>query len=141
MNLCQAHWDRLCAAISARGLDSLVSKSGEEIHAKVTTELTQPDVDKRRTFDPLMGASFAIINNALSNTPAGLALLQPGEDGKPPCPLCYINKARHEAAQAARAAGQEWGRADDQAFYDGWIERAADDAREHAIRLGLMSQG
>lgn len=131
MRFCQRHWDRLRAAIDERGLTPFIAKDGGQAMSNMLTELQGGE----HVFDPLMGAHWAIANNAMAGTPAGLSLLQPNEDGTPRCPLCYINGERHRHAQEDPA---NFERADDTEFYSEWIERAADDQREKAIKLGKI---
>src|SRR5512138_3437959 len=99
VKFCQSHWDKLRAAIDARGLSRFIAKDGTEALRRTTIELEQQK-SVRESWDPLMSAHWAIVNNAMSSTPAGLALMAPNEDGSDRCPLCYINGERHKAAQS-----------------------------------------
>ena len=136
MRFCQPHWDKLRDAIKARGIWSFVATSGEQAVAQLSSEIEQHK-HTAANYDPLMGAHWAIVNNAMGSTPAGLALLSPNKDGTDRCPLCYINGERHRHAQVDP---ENWSRADDQAFYDEWIDRAADDARAKCVSLGLLKE-
>jgi hypothetical protein len=142
MKFCQSHWDKLRAAIEARGLTEFVSKGGEAAAELVKRQLMEAQeplpAGGRATFDPLMNAMFAIVNNAMESTPAGLQIMLPNEDGSDRCPLCYINGERHKAAQSDPAGAERWARADDVAFYDEWVDRAADEQLARAKELGLV---
>lgn len=122
MKFCQDHWDRLRAAITARGLDELVAADGAQAARRLAAEL---DAGPSLTnFDPLMGAHNAILNNALTNMPPGAAItmLQAPDDAPDKgCPLCVLN---------ANVPGQP-----EPNSFDRWIERAADDMRAEADRL------
>ena len=125
MKFCQDHWDRLRAAIDERGLSDLVAKGGERAVINLKSELE--DGPSIVNFDPLMGAHWAIVNNAMNVL--GLAVMAPAENGDGQCPLCLLN-AWHEdvCADPACTLPKVNG-------YDGWIDRAADDMRAEADRL------
>ncbi len=111
--MCADHWAALRAAISERGLDPFVSKSGKEAAARMVAELTGGA--RRETFDPLMSAHNAIVSNAVEVV--GLFILT--VDG---CPICYI---------AAEAPDGHPAKSD----VKNWIRYAADGALEAAKRL------
>lgn len=141
MKFCQPHWDKLRAAIAVRGLETFVAQGGEAAAERMKAQLEahqRGEEQGRSGFDPLMNAMFAIANNAMSGTPAGLEIMLPNADGTDRCPLCYINGERHKAAQTDPAGSARWARADDVAFYDEWIDKAADDQRAKAVQLGLL---
>lgn len=121
MKFCEAHWDRLREAIKARGLDGLVAKDGYEAAAKTKAELEGGP--SKSSFDPLLGAHNAILSNTLRV--AGLVILGADEKGEHYCPICYLTQ------NCSCGLGAE-------CHFFGWIERAADDARENAISLGLV---
>lgn len=145
MRFCDDHWARLREAITAQGLDDLIAPTGERAAANIRAEL-EGEPPTLRTFDPLMGAHWAIVNNVSATIGhATLYLLgadelpedpvdpevYPAAGGRtwPRCPLCYLNLA-HEltctdpSCLLDRVAG-----------YDVWIERAAADMRAEADRL------
>ena len=125
MKFCQDHWDRLRAAIAARGLSDLVAKGGERAVRNLKSELE--DGPSFVNFDPLMGAHWAIVNNSMDVL--GLAVMAPDEDGNDRCPLCLLNEW-HEVACADPTCPLPKVNG-----YDGWIDRAADDMRAKADKL------
>lgn len=122
MKFCMPHWEELRAAIKARGLDSLVSKGGEQAIAKLTSELDKGEATKD-TFDPLMGAHNAILTRALDMV--GLELMSPNEDGSERCPLCFlISKCECTLGEGCH--------------FKHWIPSVADFMLEEAKRYGLV---
>jgi len=121
VKFCEDHWAKLRAAIDARGLFSFVAKGAEGAVARVESELK--DGPTASNFEPLMGAHNAIVSNVISI--AGLSVLSTNEDGTENCPVCYV------------VANCACGKGDGCEFHH-WIERAADDVREEAVRLGLL---
>ena len=121
MKFCEAHWDRLREAIKVRGLEGLVSKDGQEAAAKMVVELEEGS--SKTTFDPLLGAHNAILSNTLRI--AGLVILGADEKGEHYCPICYLTQ------NCACGLGEK-------CDFFGWIDRAADDVRDHAVSLGLV---
>lgn len=83
MKFCQDHWNNLREAISARGLDHLVARSGEEAIQRAEQEINNTATDAN--YDPLMSAHWMIMGNALQGS--GLYLMT-GDY----CPLCEVNK-------------------------------------------------
>lgn len=122
MKMCQEHWDALKTAINDAGLEQFVTKSGAVVVAKMTSEAESGL--NRTNFEPLMGAHNSIVSNALSL--AGLAVMQDNEDGTERCPLCYT------IANCMCNKG-------DGCHVRKWIEYSARDARNAAIRLGLIA--
>ncbi len=112
MNLCQDHWEKLKKAIDDRGLSRLCEKTSEGIFDRAI----------EGTFDPLLGSSGKIFQNALDIV--GLDLMRPGEDGKPPCPVCYLVKHCQ--------CGLE------HCHFGSWIEAAADGALSYARENNLV---
>jgi len=123
MKFCVNHWAKLRAAIVERGLDGLIAKSAEEAASRTMAELEAGP--SRTTFDPLMYAHNAILSNVLDL--AGLPVMMDNEDGTDRCPLCYM--ISH--CRCGRGDGCE---------FNTWIHRAADDARECALELGLVGR-
>jgi hypothetical protein len=121
MKFCPAHWETLRAAIKDRGLSALVAESGQQAVSNFASEIDHgPTVDN---FDPLMGAHWAIIGNLSTNNPAILF----ADD----CPLCYANRAHFEGCSDPTCT--------DAAYYDPWIQRAADDQVDVWKSLGGSS--
>jgi hypothetical protein len=137
----------LRAAITARGLDSLIAPDGETAVAQLASQL-ESDGSTPTNYDPLMSAMFAISGNAadLVKSMGGNALYVmvrgeqeapiegfPGYEGRtwPYCPLCHINLA-HEIMCPHETCGM-----DKERGYDNWIEYAADDQVKAAKELGL----
>lgn len=114
MQICPSHWLQLRTAVSERGLDHLVSKSGEEA-AQRMTNMGNGSSDPA-DFDPLMAANMAIISYYVSHI---------GIDGisEQLCPVC-------EAAKNSDA--------DDLA--ENWINGSADDVLAVARSKGLITE-
>jgi len=83
---CQPHWDRLRAAIEARGMGHLIAKSGEQAMMRVEEELIGQET--KHTFDPLMASHNMVLERALGCL--GLGILAPNEDGTDKCPVCEL---------------------------------------------------
>jgi hypothetical protein len=111
LKFCETHWETLRRVIRERGLEHLVSQSGQEIGAKVAREIERKS--KTFDFDPLMAAHNMIAANALRC--GGLYLLA-GDY----CPLCELDKA------------------DVQQDAEDWIRFAADGALRVAMENGLQ---
>ena len=129
MKFCQPHWEKLREAIRVRGLYGLVAKSGEEAMARTVAELetaSAGEAQRPSTFDPLMGAHWAIVNN-VGDRVGILTLMAPNEDGSERCPLCYI-QTEHDKACHDPSCGS----------FDRWVEYAADGALAEATKLGLV---
>lgn len=127
MQFCDKHWETLKTEIKERGLWGLVPTSGEQAIARMKSELDQGELTASN-FDPLMYAHNAIVNNVMDLI--GLQVLLPNEDGSDRCPLCYIQQ-RHDAECTLIDCGHT---------FDPWPGFAANDARDHAVRLGLMAK-
>lgn len=149
MKFCQPHWDKLRAAIEARGLTPLVSVGGASAVEK-TVEQLKTGRETLDNYDPLMAAHWAIAGNLMRLLgPSALYLMSGGDEdpmevekiaepalrekyaGKtwPRCPICYANVAhelscREENCQLTRVDGYEW-----------VVDRAADDAKERVDEL------
>lgn len=150
MRFCQAHWDRLRAAIDERGLSHLVAPDGRVALEQIADQLKRAErgeePDTPVNYDPLMAAHWAIVNNVMSALgPNALYLMTGGPEdqvegyGKkyegrtwPRCPLCYINLAHEVSCKDARCQlPKEDG-------YDMWIDRAAND---QVVRVAEMQKG
>jgi hypothetical protein len=125
VKFCQPHWEKLRQAIKDRGLWSFVATSGENAAAKLVASTNQGT--RASNFDPLMSAHNAIVANVMDNTPVGMALFSPNEDGSERCPICFV-QADHDANCTLTGCVP----------FETWIDRAADDARDDAKGLGLM---
>lgn len=148
MTFCNDHWQRLRKEIDERGLGGLVAGSGEKATRKIATELEQ-GAQSRETFDPLMGAFFAISGNIMdklgqagmnplyllaSDAPEDPVVGYPGYEGRTwsRCVLCYINLAHEVSCKDARC------RLPKQGGYDWMLARAADDALAKAREYKLV---
>lgn len=132
MNSCQAHWDRLRAAIAERGLSSLVSGSGEQAAANVVREFNEGrSID---SYDPLMAAHWAIASNGadfiseLGGNPLAILTDDPTRPF-PACTICYLNwmMDEHDRHCTEPTCQKPKGEA---AHYEWMIDRAADDQVE-----------
>lgn len=118
MKLCDEHWKKLRAAITARGVDAGVSEHGRHLGSKVKQELEGAKRTKEN-YDPLMGASMMIYSHSIEH--GGLAMLVAPEEGQPElCPIC------HFTANCPTCATGEAER---------WIEYAARDSSEVYLKL------
>lgn len=142
MQFCQNHWDLLKKAIAARGLNDLVSASGQEALKRSVDQL-EGVPDTKENFDPLMGAHNMILNNAMSFCERmeinALAMLAPPEDHPEyGCPICFLNAAslEHDRTCTNPECRKEKG-----VTFESWIERAADDAASIAKELPSKDQG
>ena len=125
MKMCERHWGMLRAAIDRRGLTGLVAKSGEQACSNVAADL-QGTKNPRATFDPLMDAHFAIVNQVMGRV--GLAVMAPNDDGSERCPLCFIQETHDKECQDPRCGS-----------FDKWIDCASDDSLARAKELGLVA--
>lgn len=111
MKFCQPHWDALRKAIDDRGLSGFVPDGGEEAAKQMVDQIESGETTVDN-FDPLMGAYWAIVGQITAVFGAG-ALFHKG------CPLSEANKA-HNAACTDPTCTKD-------AYFDQWIECAADD--------------
>jgi hypothetical protein len=121
MKFCMPHWNELREKVVAHGMESLIAKSGEDIHARMVAAIEGGP--KPTTFDPLMAAHNAILIRALDT--AGLAVMAPNEDGSERCPLCFL------------IANCPCGRGDACPIRT-WTTGATDAMKVEAIRFGLI---
>lgn len=121
MKFCQPHWDALRAAIDERGLADLVSGSSAEIVLRL----------KNDGYDPLMSAHWALVTHLGAAAGDGGMVAVMMLDG---CPLCEANRVHREACtdEACTASGRNV------AYYDPWIQNAADDELQRAAAAGLI---
>jgi hypothetical protein len=109
MRMCQAHWDRLRAAVKARGLWPLVARNGAEAMKRTVDEL-EGTADKA-TYDPLMNCVWMIYGRA---TQQGGLYLFTGDL----CPIC-------EAVKHSKIGGED-GYRDTAHVEEHWIDGPAD---------------
>lgn len=119
MQMCDDHWAALKKAIDDRGLSSLIAEDGRAAIDNISSELDHGSTIDN--FDPLMGAHNAITSNLMRHF--GLAVMM-GD-----CQLCYAND-KHNAECHIEVCK------DNKAFYDSWIQNAADNALTAWRRLG-----
>lgn len=120
MKFCDEHWARLKAAIEERGLGGLVSKTGEEAARRFMSE-------DAKAFDPLMYSHNAIVSNAVGVV--GLVLMVANEDGSDKCPICFLKETPCGEPGCVECVAK----------FEGWIQRAANDAADEAKALGLLA--
>lgn len=117
IRMCTTHWDKLRAALTARGMDRFIAQTPEALAAK-----SQPGLSDAEAFEALLGAHNAILMNT---TPImGLAGLT-GEAEV--CPICFLK------AQPCNCGDPKCSER-----FEGWIENAANDAVTRAKELGLI---
>lgn len=115
--MCMPHWDALRAAIDARGLSSMVAGDGVELGRRIEREITTGE-QTSDSFDPLMGANIAILNNAMGVLErAGVNPLELMMGEGEHCPICVLNEGHKRACTEDGCTFS----------YDNWIDHAADD--------------
>lgn len=130
MKFCDQHWSMLKAEIASVGLNRFGAKDGKAAFAQTVASLenAQAGVENGAAqFDPLMGAHWAIVNNAMPYV--GLELMTMNEDGTHKCPLCFIT-ADHKARCEVVGCTVE--------NFDEWIVKAVEGQLQGAKGLGLM---
>ena len=132
MRFCESHWSKLRKAIDDRGLTPFVAKDGHVAMAQMVKQVEENHAGKD-TFDPLMGAHWAISCNVMdflgrAGGPSAALRMLTGDI----CPLCEINEA-HE-----RTCTDPLCKLDKKVGYDWMIDRAADDALDRAREYGLV---
>jgi hypothetical protein len=123
MNICQEHWDRLRAAVEARGMSHLVARSGQEAAANTVEQMEEgvsPD-----NWDPLMAAFVALGSKGLER--CGMAAFAPGF-----CFLCEVRKS-FEHCKTLPEFDPDLHKDD-----DFWLNSCMDAMLEHAREIGLM---
>jgi hypothetical protein len=113
MQFCHPHWDSLKEAIKERGLWPYVSQGGEEVARRTVASLE--DGDSKDTFDPLMGAHWAIVHNAMSMVDNPVYFFATDKC----CPICESERGGGPEA--------EW-----------WIKNSADEQKQKALAMGLL---
>lgn len=110
LSLCPAHWKEIKDKVAEFGMDHLIKKTANEALADIRGQLEGAPAEQ--TFDPLMGAYWAIQTTYLRG--AGLAAFQSGL-----CSLCDVDQ-------------ESPGRATN------WIEGSVTDQFNRAKHLGLI---
>lgn len=136
MKFCQNHWDKLRAAIKARGLIEFVALDGKEAATQMIGEL-KGEAKTRKNFDPLMASHWAIANNAMDAAgrmgvnPLGMLMHDP-EHPERECPICFLNWicAEHDRQCTNPDCKQQKGMT-----FDHWIDCAADEMKEKLSKL------
>lgn len=124
MRFCKPHWDALRAAVTQRGMDHLVAKSGEEAMASMVAELG--GTATKQDWDPLMAAHWAIVTRVTERV--GLAALTTPDF----CPLCAVQEsyehvaATYDPIPAGAVDAQHW------------VDSCMDAMLRHARECGLM---
>lgn len=114
MKLCEKHMEKLRDALEVVGLAPLVSSSGYELSGRLTREMLDgPSVD---TFDPLIGAYYSIMCNAIEAPGIQGCVLDPYD----PCPLDYLDAVHKVMCEDETC----------QVTYDDWIDCAVADQVE-----------
>lgn len=121
MRFCSDHWQALRKAVADQGLSGLVSNDGT-VAASVFAHALSGE-DSLATFDPLMYAHFDIISHATEMS-GGAVLAEPG------CPICACADW-HEKTCIGPERGCRLTRAD----FNGWVDIAAEHAKEHYDEL------
>lgn len=117
MRFCETHWAVLQAAIEVRGLVGFVP-SGPDAAAALVSEINNGIIPDN--FDPLMYAHWSVISCL---TFVDHELLY--QDG---CPLCIANTVHRDGCNDPLCRSRY-------AFYDIWIEFAANDAKAEWERI------
>lgn len=125
MKVCDDHWGRLNQAIDARGLGALRAENGEEVSARLMDQLQSGvTVDN---FEPLLIASHALIGNLFNLlVPEAVRYVL----AEPICPLCQVNEWARDLIDEDGRCKHCGEPSPHVGNYDGWIDRAADDAVE-----------
>jgi hypothetical protein len=129
------HWERLKAAIDARGLSALIAETGQDAGQRLISGMADgPSIDN---FEPLMEAHNAIVSNAMTFVEDRYCqsplLIMGGDPEAPDCPICCLNWLHLEHDKHCTKPNCDYPKA---ATYDWMIDRAADDALEAWKALG-----
>lgn len=116
MRLCDTHWHQVVKAILDRGLTKWIPDDSAEAHQR-WADIRQKGFDKT-TYEPIFFAAFAIMFNAAAQGGVNTSEDFLEEIGIKPenCPIC-IDPTR-----------------------EAWIEHAAQDAYNEALRLGFSPE-
>jgi hypothetical protein len=133
MKFCQPHWDKMRAAVDARGMTPLLADSGEEMATRLERQISDGETTIDN-FDPLMDMHWAILNNTDPRV-----LLMPGDV----CPLCHANEMHKQVCEHLIGCMDEshghhvpWqpphgpfpDNHEHETYFEWMIDRAADDA-------------
>ena len=127
MKFCQPHWNKLRAAIDARGLGHLGAKSGAEAVEAIVLELEGRP--KEAMPDPLMTAHNMIVQ-AVGNR-VGIVELIAETYG--PCPVCVGMKTNEGAPDSV--TGRIFTPEEEESY---WIDGPADAVLAIFAREGLV---
>lgn len=89
MQICTPHWEIIRQSVTEHGLDSLISKTGDEAIARSFSEL-DPGVQTEEDLDPLMSMTMHWMTAAIEN--GGLDVMFLDEQGNHQCPICLFEK-------------------------------------------------
>jgi len=151
MKFCQAHWDKMRAAVEARGLTPLVAPDREHAIANVIDEIEQGK-QTLDNFDPLMSMHWNIAGNLMELLGRSFGYLLSCREGDedpidvtriedyalkakfigkkwPLCPICYANIA-HEISCDSKKCNLAKSNG-----YDICIEWSADAVKENFEEL------
>jgi hypothetical protein len=117
MQLCIGHQVKLDQAIKARGLDRHIHPNADDVEP-----------------DPVLGATYAIVGNALQF--GGAWLLLPNTDGTSRCPICYLIH-RTTQPNACACENPECTNESRTAGFEMWIDRAADEQLQRYSSIPL----
>jgi hypothetical protein len=148
LRFCQPHWEKMKAAVEARGLSSLVAESGLSAATNMISEITEGQTIDN--FDPLMAVHWIMLGNIQEKLGQAALYLYAGgpEDAIdveqltdpalkakyawrtwPRCPLCYINIAHEFSCSNPNCSLERVN------GYDIAIEWSADGAKEQLVKL------
>lgn len=96
MNFCDTHWTQLRHAIDNQGMKNLVVENPEQALDNIFNELNNGKIIA--DFDPLISAAMCI--STLSMHIGGLGMMLPDNEGKMPCPVCFMQNFDYIAAAA-----------------------------------------
>jgi hypothetical protein len=136
MRFCIPHWEALKKAITVRGLNDLVPVSGEEAMKREVSHMEGQKIT-RANFDPLMGAHWTLVNNAMEyiqkvgGNPLALMVQNP-DHPEHECPICYLNflSDEHDRLCLDPNCPKEKG-----LRFEHWIDKAADGCVEYVKNL------
>jgi len=123
VKICQTHWEELIKALEERDLMKYVASDSKSAIQRLQAQLGGDDSDK--TFEPLLGANFAIKTNFLGAV--GLACFAPDA----PCPLCFLDEGIKKGCGDPNCTRHHDSGSD-------WIRYAADDQLNKARELKLV---
>ncbi len=132
MKFCESHWVALRAEVERVGLSKFVARDSREAIEKTVSSLKNAErglEDGMASFEPLLNAHWAIVNNVMRFV--GLELMLNNQDGTERCPLCFAT-SDHKAKCTKVDCKIE--------NFDNWIVRAVSDQLDLAKQLGLVGE-